>query len=59
MFMKLFLSSLMNKQRIQRLLDEYYEVVEHERDLAMIELLEALLDEDYDPDLGKTNESFK
>ena len=49
----------MNKLRIQKLLDEYYEVEKHERNEAMIELLEALLDEDYDPDLGKTDESIK
>lgn len=47
----------MNKAKIQRMLDEYLEVVEHERDDAMIELLEALLDEDYDSDLGKTESS--
>jgi len=47
----------MNKERIQKLLNEHYEVTEHERNEVMIELLEALLDEDYDPDLGKTNES--
>lgn len=44
----------MNKTRIQILLDEHYKVDRPERNLVMIELLEALLDTDYDPDLGKT-----
>lgn len=44
----------MNKLRIQKLLDEHLKVTDHERDYTMIELLEALLDEDYDPNLGKT-----
>jgi hypothetical protein len=47
----------MNRQRIQKLLDEYYLDSFGERNLAMIELLEALLDSDYDPDLGKSESS--
>jgi len=47
----------MNKAKIQQLLDELYEAVEHERDNFKISLLEALLEDEYDPDLGKTNES--
>lgn len=47
----------MNSLRIKKLLDRYYDVPVHKQNLEMIELLEALLDEDYDPNLGKTNES--
>jgi hypothetical protein len=47
----------MNKAKIQQLLDELYKITEHERDNFQIELLEALLEDEYDPDLGKTNES--
>lgn len=45
----------MNKSKLQEILDEYYEIPEHKRNENMIELLEALLEEDYDPNIGKTN----
>ena len=45
----------MNKARLQKLLDELYEVHELDRDYFKVELLEALLEKEYDPDLGKTN----
>jgi hypothetical protein len=48
----------MNRLRISKLLDEYYDHPEHERDWAMIDLLEALLEPGYDPNLGKTDESI-
>lgn len=44
----------MNTKRIQQLLDEHLNVPIHEQNATLIDLLEALLDDDYDPDLGKT-----
>lgn len=45
----------MNKLRIMKLLDEHLGVEEHEQNKVMVELLEALLDDDFDPNLGKTD----
>lgn len=45
----------MNLERLQKLLDKCYEPVEHKQDWFKIELLEALLEEPYYEDLGKTN----
>lgn len=49
---------IMNRLKLKKLLDECYEVVEHERNEFHIELLEALLEPEYDPDLGKTESSL-
>lgn len=47
----------MNKVKLQKLLDIFYEPSEIDRDWRFIELLEALLEDEYDPDLGKTESS--
>jgi hypothetical protein len=47
----------MNKKRLMKILDEYYEVSRHEQNRAMIEILEAILEDEYDQDLGKTESS--